>query len=95
VFANAFLTGLGERRLVNLVEEWEALEEYAENHKHGFYQVSGDDKTIEVRVAIGGLGFKKEFNNHEDLLLNRILVFCKTQRYIKINENIRDEYFFK
>jgi hypothetical protein len=89
------LRGLGERRLVNLVEEWEALEEYAENHKHGFYQVLVDDKNMEIRVAVGGLGFKKEFNNHGDSLLNRILVFCKSQRYIKINENIRDEHFFK
>lgn len=81
--------------MVNLVEEWEAFEEYAENHKQGFYQVSSDDKTIEIRVAVGGLGFKKEFNNQEDSLLNRIVVFCKSQRYIKINENIRDEHFFK
>jgi hypothetical protein len=81
--------------LVNLVENWEVLEEYAENHKRGFYQTIGDAKNVEIRVAVGGLGFKKEFDNTEDSSLNRILNFCKSQKYIKISENIRDEYFFK
>lgn len=81
--------------MVNLVEDWEVLEEYAETHKRGFYQVLGDAKNTEIRIAVGGLGFKKEFDNHEDPLLNRILAFCKSQKYIKVSENIRDEYFFK
>jgi len=81
--------------LVNLVEEWEVLEEYAESQKRGFYQVSGDAKIVEIRVSVGGLGFKKEFDNSGDPLLNQILAFCKSQRYIKVSENVRDECFFK
>mgnify|MGYP001032600724 CR=1 FL=1 len=81
--------------MVNLVEDWEVLEEYAENHKRGFYQMLTDAKNVEIRVSVGGLGFKKEFDNPQDPLLDRIIAFCKSQRYIKVSESIRDEYFFK
>ena len=80
---------------MNLVEDWEVLEEYAENHKRGFYQVLGDTKSVEIRIAVGALGFKREFDNTEDPLLNQIIAFCKFQKYIKVSENIRDDNFFK
>ena len=81
--------------MVNLVEEWEILEDYA-GDKQGFYQIIEDGaETVEIRVAIGRLGFKKEFQNKGDMLLNRILSFCKSRNYIKVSENVRDEFFFK
>ena len=80
--------------MVNLVEDWEVLEEYA-GDKQGLYQVLGDGEPVEIRVAIGRLGFRKEFENKGDLLLNRILVFCKSRKFIRISENVRDEFFFK
>ena len=80
--------------MVNLVENWEALEDYA-GDKQGFYQLLNDAETVEIRVAIGRLGFKKEFDNKSDILLNRILSFCKSREFIKISENVRDEFFFK
>ena len=81
--------------MVNLVEEWEILEDYA-GDKQGFYQIIEDGaETVEVRVAIGKLGFKNKFVNKGDTLLNRILSFCKSRNYIKISETVRDELFFK
>jgi len=80
--------------LVNLVDTWEVLEEYA-GDKQGYYQVLSTDGTIEIRIAIGRLGFKKEFDNNADPLLTRILSFCKTRKYIRISETVRDELFFK
>jgi hypothetical protein len=80
--------------LVNLAEDWDVLEAYA-GDKQGFYQVLGDGEAVEIRVAIGRLGFKREFENRSDPLLNRILAFCKSQKYIRISENVRDEFFFK
>jgi len=80
--------------LVNLVEEWEVLEEYA-GDKRGFYQILYSAKGVEVRVAVGRLGFKEEFEGAKDLLLNRILDFCNSQKYVKVSENVRDEFFFK
>jgi len=85
---------VGEIVLVNLVDNWEALEEYA-GEKQGFYQLLGVDGAIEIRVSVGKLGFKKEFGSGKDELLPRILDFCKSKRYIRISENIRAEQFFK
>ena len=80
--------------MVNLVEGWEVLERYA-GDKQGFYQVLGDAEAVEIRVAIGRLGFKKQFENKAAPLLNRILSFCRSQKYIRISESVRDEFFFK
>ena len=80
--------------MVNLVEDWEIIEEYA-GDKQGFYQTLSGGKGVEIRVAVGRLGFKNEFESGKDPLLNRILSFCQSQRYVKISENVRDEMFFK
>ena len=84
----------GENKVVNLVEEWEVLEEYA-GEKLGFYQILDSDGKIEIRVATGKLGFRKEFERADDPELTRILAFCKKHRFIRVSENIRDEAFFK
>jgi hypothetical protein len=80
--------------MVNLVDDWEVLEEYA-GEKQGFYQLLGVDGAIEIRVCTGRLGFRKEFESGKDELLNRILGFCKSKKFVRISENIRDELFFK
>jgi len=85
---------LGEHRLVNLIEDWDVLEEYA-GEKLGFYQLLGNDGTFEIRVQTGRLGFKREFEKADDPLLSKILDFCRKQRYIRISEHLRDEEFFK
>ena len=77
-----------------MVEDWEVLEEDA-GDKKGYYQILYSAKGVEVRVAVGKLGFKEEFKTADDPLLNRILNFCNSQGYIKVSENIRDEFFFK
>jgi len=84
----------GESNLVNLIEDWAVLEEYA-GEKLGFYQIFDSDGKIEVRVLTGKLGFKQEFEGADDPLLTRILAFCKKHRFIRVNENIRDETFFR
>ena len=84
----------GEHILVNLIEDWDVLEEYA-GEKLGFYQLLGNDGTFEIRVQTGRLGFKREFEKADDQLLSKILDFCRKQRYIRISEHLRDEEFFK
>jgi hypothetical protein len=80
--------------LVNIIEDWEVLEEYA-GEKLGFYQILDADGTFEVRVTTGKLGFRQEFEKADDPLLTRILSFCKKRKFIRISETIRDEQFFK
>ena len=84
----------GDNKLVNIIEDWEVLEEYA-GEKLGFYQLLSNDGIIEVRVQTGRIGFKKEFDKGDDSLLTKILDFCKKRRYIQISENMRDDQFFK
>ena len=86
--------GLGESKLVNLIEDWDVLEEYA-GEKLGFYQLLSNDGIIEIRVQTGRIGYKKEFTAGNDPLLTKILDFCKKRRYIQISENMRDDQFFK
>jgi len=80
--------------LVNLIEDWEVLEEYA-GEKLGFYQILAIDGSFEIRVMTGRIGFKREFKDGNDPLLNRILDFCKKHRFIQVSDHLRDEDFFK
>ncbi len=85
---------LGEINLVNIIEDWDVLEEYA-GEKLGFYQLLANDGAFEIRVQTGRVGFKREFMNGNDPLLTRILDFCRKHRYVKVSQAARDELFFK
>jgi len=69
----------GDNKLVNLIDDWETLAEYA-GDKLGFYQELGNDGTIEIRVQTGRVGFKKEFTAGDDKELIKIEDFCKKHR---------------
>jgi hypothetical protein len=94
VFIASLQDRLGDNKLVNLIEDWDVLEEYA-GEKLGFYQLLGSDGTFEVRVQTGRIGYKREFKVGDDPDLLKILDFCKKHRYIQISETMRDEQFFK
>ena len=83
----------GDNRLVNIIENWEILEEYA-GDKLGFYQLIENGKTTEIRVQTGRVGVKKEFESKTDEFLIKILNFCQRHCYIKISQTTRDEDFF-
>jgi hypothetical protein len=81
--------------LVNLVEDWDVMEEYSGQVKHGYYQVMDSGDLVELRVQLGRLGFIKEFKENTDPLLTRILTFCKNRKYFIVTKTVRDELFFK
>jgi hypothetical protein len=80
--------------LVNIIEDWEVLTEYA-GEKLGFYQLLSNEAIIEIRVQTGRLGYKHEFESGNDELLIKILDFCRKHCYIQIVETTRDDQFFK
>jgi hypothetical protein len=84
----------GEYKLVNIIEDWDVIEEYA-GEKMGFYQRLDIDGKIEIKVQTGRVGYRKEFESESDKLLSRILEFCQRHRYIRVYENVRDDQFFK
>jgi hypothetical protein len=80
--------------VVNLIEDWKILEEYA-GEKLGFYQLLKRDEKAEIRVQTGRIGFVKQYEDLNDKELKEILDFCQKRRFIQISEHIRDEEFFK
>ncbi len=80
--------------MVNIIEDWDVLEEYA-GEKLGFYQLLESDGMFEIRVQTGRVGFKREFEKGDDPLLGKIMDFCRRHRYIRVSEHLRDEDFFK
>lgn len=80
--------------MVNLVEDWDVLEEYA-GEKLGFFQLTESDGNFEIRVQTGRLGFRRSYEKGDDKELIRIRDFCQKHRFIQISEHLRDEDFFK
>lgn len=80
--------------MVNLVEDWEHIEDQTKWCRYGVYQVRDSLDGFEVRVRVGQFGFKKTFQNKEDAKLNRILDFCKHEDFIKVSGTVPDELFF-
>ncbi len=80
--------------MVNIIEDWDVLEQYA-GEKLGFYQLLASDGKFEIRVLTGRVGFIEEFEKADDPKLTKINDFCRRHRYIRVSEHLRDEEFFK
>ena len=81
--------------MVDLVENWDDLEEYAEWCRYGTYQIGEGIDGKEVRVMVGRFGFIRIFSDLEDALYKRIIKFCKGKGFIKILNTVPEEIFFK
>ena len=80
--------------MVNLVESWEDLEEYAKWCRYGSYQIRETVEGIEIRVVTGRFGYAKDFKDEQDPLFSHVLSFCKSEGFIKVLGNVPDEFFF-
>ena len=80
--------------MVHIVEDWELIEEYS-GEPQTVYQVLAEEKKIVVRVASGRIGFRKEFDNPKDPLINRIIKFCKSHSYVKLVNGVEPDQFFE
>lgn len=80
--------------MVNLVEDWESLEDYARWCRYGAYQTRDAVDGLEIRVVVGKFGFVKTFKDSQDPLLKRILSFCKAEGFIKVSGSVPEELFF-
>jgi hypothetical protein len=84
-----------KRKLVNVVKDWNQMEEYAEWCKIGQYQISETIDGIEIRVLVGRFGYIAIFDIKESPIFKRILQFCKHNSFIEVVDNIPEEQFFK
>jgi hypothetical protein len=80
--------------LVNVIEDWEILEETALS-RLGIFQVVESEGFLEIMVLVGNVGFRREFSDEKDPLFWRIYNFCHRSGYARIRENIPVGAFFK
>ena len=81
--------------MVRIIEDWETMEEHG-TEQQTIYQVleAEEEKTV-VNVLAGRIGFKREFDNPKDPLIDRIIEFCKSQYFVKFNQSVNPDQFFK
>lgn len=84
--------------MVNLVDEWAALEQYTSNASNATVRacqiIQTENKTF-VRVLVGKYGFEKEFLDPKDPLLAKIKNVCNHSKFLNVDKTIPDEQFFK
>jgi len=80
--------------MVNLVEEWTDVEDYAHQCRYGYYQTRDAIDGTEIRVLVGRLGYIHVFKDSNDTQLKRIIDFCRAEGFIKVLGNIPEELFF-
>ena len=80
--------------MVETVNDWEVLAKYV-GFKQGFYQITEEENITDIRVNVGRLGFKKEFDDPKDPLISHIIKFCKSESYVKLANTIEADHFFE
>ena len=76
--------------------DWTAFESYAENCRVGTYQIKEHVDGVEIRVRAGRLGYVCVFKLADETQRqhhNRIVKFCQTQGFVKVEYTLQDEVF--
>jgi len=81
--------------LVYLVDDWKIMEQYGTEPQTVYQIFAAEEEKTVVRVAAGRIGFKKEFDDPKDPLISHIIKFCKSESYVKLDENVEADHFFK
>jgi len=81
--------------LVYLVEDWKIMEQYGVEPQTVYQILAAEEEKTVIRVAAGRIGFRKEFDDPKDPLINRIIKFCKSESYVKLDQNVECDQFFK
>lgn len=81
--------------MVYLVEDWKIIEEYGTEQQRIYQILAAEEEKTIIRVAAGRIGFQKEFDDPKDPLISRIIKFCKTENYVKLDKSVKVDNFFK
>lgn len=84
--------------MVNIVEDWEEMEQYASHASYATaraYQTEKVNNKVHIRVLVGKFGFEKDFSDLYDPLLARILAFCNASKFLSVDKTVPDDQFFK
>ena len=85
--------------MVDLVEDWEDLADYARSLPKSIkagssYQLRKSKQSVELRVRVCKYGYSKEFKDEDDVELIKILAFCKVEKFIKVTASTSTDLFF-
>ncbi len=81
--------------MVNIVKDWNQIEEYAEYCHIGQYQTTETLDGKEIRVLVGRFGFIRRFKDEKDDLFKHIINYCQHNGFVEVVSNIPEEQFFK
>ena len=80
--------------MVHVLDDWDALKDYAAYCRYGCYQTRDlGDEDEEIRVMVGRFGYLATFKK-EDPKLKEILSFCTRQGFLQIVRETGEELFF-
>ncbi|MBI4258123.1 MAG: hypothetical protein HY619_04135 [Thaumarchaeota archaeon] len=79
--------------MVHILDDWEALREYASYCRYGCYQLKDLGEEEEIRVMVGRFGYISTFKKN-DPKLKEILDFCVRQGFLQIVKETREDIFF-
>lgn len=71
------------------------MEQYGTEPQTVYQILKAEEEKTVVRVAAGRIGFRKEFDDPADPLINRIIEFCRSESYVKLDTNVEADHFFK
>ena len=85
--------------MVDLVEDWEDLAEYARSLPKSIkagssYQLKKSKDGVELKVPVCRYGFSQGFKDEDDVELIRILAFCKVAEFIEVTGSTPTDLFF-
>ena len=79
--------------MVSITEDWLGFEGYAQHCRVGTYQIKAVVDGVEVRVKAGKLGFIGVYADQDHVDLKRIVKFCRSRGFIRVEQSIADELF--
>ena len=79
--------------MVHILDDWDAIKEYAAYCRYGCYQLKDQGDEEEIRVLIGKFGYVSRFKK-TDPKLKEILEFCIRQGFLQIVRETSEELFF-
>ena len=94
LFIFSFYDTLGEQKLIGVTDNWDAFKACC-GQGFGVFQLLENEFSLEIKILVERIAFKKEFTDYGDKLLNNILTFCKNHGYLQLSQTSQADQFFK
>lgn len=79
--------------MVHVLDDWEAVKEYASYCTYGCYQVRSVGEEQEIKVLVGRFGYRGTFKK-DDPRLAEIVDFCLKNGFVQVVREVSEDGFF-